>query len=121
MKDIIRLIGVVFVIMGILCVFKPDVPKRLMQFFRKGPRIYLAGIVRLALAGVFLVGADDCRHKWVIVGFGITFMVSGLVIFMLGAVRLRKVIDWFASLPAPVLRGLGTIALAAGATICYCA
>ena len=121
MKDIIRLIGVICVAAGILFILRPDLPRRLMQFFKKGSRIYLAGVVRLALAVVFLVGAEHCRHKWVIVGFGILFMISGLIVFMLGAGRLRGVIDWFAKLPALILRGLGAIALAVGAVICYCA
>ncbi len=121
MKDIIRLIGVIFVVAGILFAFRPDLPRRLMQFFKKGSRIYLAGAARLTLAVVFLVGAENCRHKWVIVGFGILFMISGLIIFALGAAKLRGLIDWFAKLPALVLRGLGVSASVLGAIICYCA
>jgi len=114
----IRIVGVVCVIAGILYMFKPDVPRRLMVFFKKGSRIYLAGVMRFALAVVFLIGADRCRHKWVIVGFGILFLVSGLLVFMLGAKRLRTMIDWFQKSPALLLRGLGVIALAIGAIIC---
>ena len=121
MKDIIRLVGIICIALGILYILRPDLPRRLMQFFKKGSRMYLAGVVRLALAVVFLVGAAHCRHKWVIVGFGILFMISGLIVFMLGAGRLRGVIDWFAKLPALFLRGLGAVALAVGAVICYCA
>ena len=121
MKDAIRLVGVICVAVGILYMLRPDVPRRLMEFFKKGSRMYLVGVIRFALAVVFLVGADRCRHKWVIVGFGIVFLISGLLVFMLGAKRLRAMTDWFGKRPALLLRVLGVIALAVGAVICYSA
>jgi len=121
MKDAIRLVGVICVAVGILYMLRPDIPRRLMEFFKKGSRMYLVGVIRFALAVVFLVGAEHCRHKWVIVGFGIVFLISGLLVFMLGAKRLRAIIDWLGKRSALLLRGLGVIALAIGAIICYSA
>lgn len=121
MKDVIRLVGVICVAVGILYMLRPDAPKRLMEYFKKGSRMYLAGVMRFALAVVFLIGADRCRHKWVIVGFGIVFLISGLLVFMLGPKRLRPMIDWLQKSPALLLRGLGAVALAVGAVICCCA
>lgn len=121
MKDAIRLIGVICVAVGILYMLRPDVPRRVMEFFKKGSRIYLAGVIRFALAVVFLIGADRCRDKWVIVGFGIVFLISGLLVFMLGAKRLRAIIDCFGKRHALFLRCLGLVTLAVGAVICYCA
>ena len=85
----VKIVGMVFIAAGILYILKPDVLKRLIEFFKKGPRMYLAGLIRFALAVVFLVGAGDCREKWVIAGFGIIFLISGLLVFMLGPRRLR--------------------------------
>jgi len=120
-KDVIRLIGVICILAGILYMLRPEVPRRLMAFIGKGYRIYLAAILRFALAVAFLVGAEQCSHKWIIVGFGIAFLISGLLIFILGARRLAAMLAWFAKQPALLLRILGAIALAAGAIICYCA
>lgn len=121
MKDVIRLIGVICILAGILYMFRPAVPRRLMAFVGKGYRVYLAGLLRFALAVVFLVGAEQCSNKWVIVGFGIAFLISGLLIFMLGARRLNAMLASFAKQPALLLRTLGAITLAAGAIISYCA
>ena len=117
----IRIIGIICILAGILYMLKPDVPRRLMEFFKKGSRIYLAGVMRFALAVVFLVGAGQCRYTTVIIGFGIVFMLSGLLVFMIGPKRLRGMIDWLARQPALLLRGLGVVALVFGAAICYCA
>ncbi len=119
MKDAIRLVGLICVAVGILYMLRPDVPKRLMEFFKKGSRMYLAGMIRFALAVVFLVGAEHCRRKWVIVGFGIVFLISGLLVFMLGAKRLRVMIDWLQRRPALLHRCLGLVAGVVGAAICY--
>jgi len=120
-KDVIRLIGVICILAGLLYMARPDIPRRLMAFVGKGYRIYLAAILRFALAVAFLVGAEQCSQKWVIVAFGIAFLISGLLIFILGAKRLNAILAWYAKQPALILRTLGAIALAAGAIISYCA
>ena len=115
----IKIVGIVCILAGILYMAKPDVPKRVMQFLKTGSRIYLVGMIRFALAVVFLVGAGDCREKWVMVGFGIIFLISGLLVFVLGAARVRAIIDWFQRQPALLARVLGVVPLAIGAVICY--
>ena len=94
MKDAIRLVGVICVAVGILYMLRPDVTKRLMEFFKKGSRMYLAGVMRLALAVVFLIGADRCRHKWVIVGFGILFLISGCLMWFFKGILPPGVFEW---------------------------
>jgi len=121
MKDLIRLIGVLCIAAGIVYMLRPDIPKRLMAFVGKGKRIYLAGILRFALAVVFLVGAENCKYKWVIVAFGIGSLISGLLVFVLGPKRLNAMLAWFAKQPDMIIRTLALIALAIGAVICWCA
>jgi len=96
----VKIVGIVFIAAGILYILKPDVLKRLIEFFKKGPRMYVAGLIRFAFAVVFLVGAGDCREKWVIAGFGIIFLISGLLVLMLGPRRLRGMLEWFQKQPA---------------------
>jgi len=117
----VKIVGIVFIAAGILYILKPDVLKRLIEFFKKGPRMYVAGLIRFALAVVFLVGAGDCREKWVIAGFGIIFLISGLLVLMLGPRRLRGMLEWFQKQPAMLIRIVGVIALAIGAVIAYSA
>ena len=120
-KALIKLIGVICVIAGIVYNIRPDIARRLMSFFAKGRRIYLAGILRFAMAVAFLVGAEQCSHKWVIVVFGIGFLLSGLLAFMMGPKRFGPILTWFAKQPNTIIRVFGVIALAIGAVICWSA
>lgn len=120
-KDLIRLIGVICVTAGIIYNIRPDIPRRLMAFLAKGRRIYLAGVLRFVMAVAFLVGAGDCRHKWVIVVFGIGFLISGLLAFTLGPKKLGPMLAWFTKQPDTIIRIFGAMALAIGTVICWCA
>ncbi len=121
MDTVIKIVGMVFVVMAVVCLLKPDVMKRIMDFFKKGKRIYFAGLVRLVLAVVFLLSARECRQFWVIFAFGILFLISGLLIFMIGAEKLRPMFGWFQNKSAAFLRVMAAIVLAVGAVIIYSA
>lgn len=121
MNLIVKIIGIVFVCIAIVYLLKPVVMKYLMEFFKRGKRIYFAGLIRFVLAIVFLLAARECAITWVIVVFGILFLVSGLLIFMLGAERTKSILDWYQRQPVILLRVMAVIALAVGAVIIYSA
>lgn len=121
MAFIIKGLGIVFVFVGILHLIKPDIAKRIMGFFKKGKRIYFVGLIRFALAVVFLLGARECDIKWVIVVFGILFIISGLITFMLGPRRAGPILDWFQRQSSILVRVIAVIILAVGAIVIYSA
>jgi len=121
MGTVIKIIGIIIVSIAIVFLVKPTVMKLIIQFFKKGIRVYLAGLVRLALAVVFLLGARECDITWVIVVFGILFLISGLLVFMLGPTRIRPMIDWYQKRSLLLSRVLAAIILAIGAIIIYSA
>jgi len=121
MDKVIIAIGVVFIAIAILFLLKPIVCNRLMEFFKKGKRIYFTGLVRLVLAVIFLISARECDITWVIAIFGILFLISGLLIFMLGPERIRRMVDWWQKQSALLLRVMAIIVLALGAVIIYAA
>jgi uncharacterized membrane protein len=117
MATVIWGLGIVFVFVGMLHLIRPDVSKRIVEFFKKGKRVYFVGLIRFALAVVFLLGARECKVKWVIAVFGILFLISGLVIFMLGPKRLMPVLDWYQRQSSIVTRVIAVIILAAAVVI----
>jgi len=121
MDTVIKIIGIVFIAMTIVYFLKPDVMKWLMEFFKKGKRIYLAALVRFTLAVVFLLAARECDITWVIVAFGILFIISGLLIFILGLERVKAYIGWWQKQSTLLLRLVSLIGLALGAIIIYSA
>ncbi len=121
MDIVIKTLGILIALVGIIYFLRPDVMKWLMEFFKQGKRLYFAGLIRFALAVVFLVAARECKHPWVIFAFGILFIISGLLIFMLGLEKLKSIIDWYQKQSVLLLRAIAVIALAIGGVIIYSA
>ena len=121
MDIVIKSLGIVFVLIGIVYLLRPDVMKWLMEFFKQGKRIYFAGLIRFALAVVFLLGARECKRFWVIFAFGILFIIGGLLIFILGPEKIKSIIDWWQKQSILLFRVIALITLAFGAIIIYSA
>ena len=121
MDLVIKIIGIVIVFFAIIYLLKPDILKRLLEFFKKGKRIYLAALIRLTFAVLFLLDANECKMPWVIIAFGILFLLSGLLIFILGVEKTRTMIEWWQKQSTLLVRIIGLIALAIGALIIYAA
>jgi len=88
-----------------------------MEFFKKGRRLYFAGLIRFALAVILLVAARECKNFWVIFGFGILFIISGLLIFVIPLEKLKAYIGWWQKQSPILLRAVSLIALGIGAVI----
>jgi len=121
MDTVIKIIGVIIISIAIVFLVKPQVTRHLMEFFKKGNRIYLAGLVRFALAVVFLLAARECNKTWVILVFGILFLISGLLVFMLGPAKIGRMLDWYQKRPLIVSRLMAVLILAVGAIMIYAA
>jgi uncharacterized protein YjeT (DUF2065 family) len=121
MEIIVKIVGILILLIGIVFLLEPGVIKRLMEFMKKGKRVYFAGVLRFALAIIFLLGASGCDQKWIIAAFGILFLISGLLIFILGPEKIRQIFDWYQNQPALLFRIIAVIVLACGAIIVYSA
>ncbi len=123
MDIVIKIIGIVFIALAIVFLLKPAVMNQLIEFFKKGKRIYFAGIVRLVLAVIFLLGTRGHEgHKfWIIFAFGVLFLISGVLIFMLGPEKCKSVVDWYQKKSAWFFQVMAIIVLAFGAIIIYAA
>jgi uncharacterized protein YjeT (DUF2065 family) len=121
MEVVVKIIGIIIVALAIVYLLKPDTMKQVMEFFTKGKRVYLAGLIRLVLAVVFLLTARKCDITWVIMLFGILFLVSGLLIFVLGPEKLKLVVEWCQRQSLFVLRLFALVAFIIGTIIIYSA
>lgn len=121
MQTIIQVIGILIFLGGILFLLKPEVVRRIVAFMQKGYRIYFVGMLRIALAVVFLLGARQCDMTRVMAALAILFLVSGLLIFMLGSGKIQRILSWYLRQPAFVLRVLSLIPLLLGGLIIYAA
>jgi uncharacterized protein YjeT (DUF2065 family) len=118
---IIKVIGTVIVCIGLVFLIQPEIMRATTRFFSKGSRLYLAAMVRFALAVVFMMGAKHCGIRWIIVMFGLIFLLSGLLIFMLGLQKAKGIIRWYMEQPKFISRTMAGIVLAVGLIIVYAA
>jgi hypothetical protein len=118
---VIKGLGILFTLMGIAYLLRPEIIKKFMVFFKKGKRIYFAGLVRLALAVVFFVAAGECRYFWIIFASGIIFLTGGLLIFLLGPDKIRRILDWYEGQPIVIFRVIALIVLVFGMVIIFSA
>ncbi|MHC4204460.1 MAG: hypothetical protein ACYSTT_07395 [Planctomycetota bacterium] len=118
---VIKSLGMLFTLMGIVYLLRPDIIKKLMGFFKKGKRIYFAGLIRFVLAVVFLVAARECRYPWIIFASGIIFLMGGLLIFLLGPERIRRIFDWYEQQPAIIFQVIALVVLVFGIIIIFSA
>jgi hypothetical protein len=117
----VKVIGIIIVLIAILYLVKPVVIRRLIEFFSKGSRVYLTAVLRLALAIMFLVAARECKKPWVIFAFGILFLLSAFLIFLLGSRRLAKMLEWARGQSDLFLRVIALLTLAVAVVIIICA
>jgi hypothetical protein len=119
MNIIIKILGVLFILLGVGFIIKPQVIQRLFKFIRKGKRIYMAALLRLVLAVVFLLGAGACRIEWIVAVVGIIFLLSGLLIFIISPEKIRQVLEWLENKPAILFRFLSLVVIAVGAVVIF--
>ena len=121
MDLLIKIIGVVFVGMCILYLLKPEILRSILAFFKFGNRLYIAGVIRLIFAVVFLLAARECKVQWLIFAFGILFLLSAIMVFVLGPKKLVGMLNWYQKQPALVLRITAVTGMILGAIILYAA
>jgi len=121
MQTAIQVIGILMFLAGVLFLLKPQIIKQIIVFLQKGYRIYFVGMLRIAMAIVFLLGARQCDMTRVIVVLAILFLLSGLLIFMLGTSKIRSMLNWYLKQSIVVLRALSLVPLLFGGLIIYAA
>jgi len=118
---VIKSLGILFVLIGVAYLLKPGIIRELMRFFKKGKRIYFAGLLRFVLAVIFLTAATECRVPGVIGALGIIFLLSGVLIFLLGPERIRIILDWYDEQPVAIFNFIATVVIVVGAVIIFSA
>lgn len=119
MQIVIKSLGIIITLVGVAYLLGPGLIKGLMNFFKKGQRIYAPGLLRLALAVVFLLSARECRYPWVIFACGIIFLTEAVLIFTVGPQKIRLILDWYDGQPDLVFRVIALIVIIFGSVIIY--
>ena len=121
MAEIVRLIGLIAAIAGVVFIVKIKTLKQLLAFWDAGKRIYALGGIRILVGLILLLSAAQCRIVWVIFIMGIVAVISGATIFVLGVEKSKEVIKVWQEKPDKTLRSVSLIAIAIGLVLLYSA
>ena len=116
---LVKLIGILIVVLGIVRVVSPGTAKQMVAFLKEGKRIYGAGSLRLLFGLIFLLAASGCRIPGSILFFGMVFLLNGVLIFFLGLERIHKVLEWHMKKSKTILRFYAIITIVVGGLILY--
>lgn len=81
--------------------------------------LYLAVIVRVALGVLLIAAAPVSRFPVLFLTFGWIAIAAALAIPFIGYVRLVRLMEWFARMPAAAIRGWLIFGLAFGVFLIY--
>ena len=121
MVMLVRFLGVVIVIMGVIFGIKPELFQRYVKFWNSRKRIVTGGIVSLLFGIIFLLAASRSRVPVVIAIFGVWAIIKGVILFVINEKKLNTYLEWWSKKPLSVIRILGIISLALGILVIWCA
>lgn len=121
MVALVKLVGILVVVMGAIYFVKPDVVKKVMHFWMKDNRLYLAGVLNVLVGIIFLLSASVCLIPWIVVIFGVLSLIKGILAFALGPKKVASFADQIVKKPVKTLRVFAVIALAIGVLLIYAA
>lgn len=121
MRMTVQTLGILFICAGIIFLVRPAIIKSVVSFFKVGIRPHIAASIRIVVAVILFLGAQQCRIHWVIITVGIIFLLSGLIIFAIGAKKAGSLMGRFENQPVAFVRILSLIPLAIGTIIIFSA
>ena len=117
----VKVIGVLLILAGTLYLINPRLMRKVIDFFSIGTRLYVVGVIRLALGILFLYAASQADIQWIIITIGILMIISAIIIFAMGTKKMCLLLDFYKQQNDTVLRLLSLVALIFGILIIYAA
>jgi uncharacterized protein YjeT (DUF2065 family) len=118
---LIKLLGIVILVLGVIYLINPDTMKQYAAFWTKGKRMYSGAALSTLIGIMLLLAATQCAVSWVIALFGIITIVKGIVLFVLGPEKAKTRLNRLVEKPVAVLRVFAILAIVIGALLIYAA
>ena len=88
-----KLIAIGCTILGCMLMMKDGLLEKMIAFAEKGKKVYFIGILRILIGLIYIGAASISRVPRMIIFFGIVFVLSGVLIFILKKERTFNFID----------------------------
>ena len=117
MVVLVRIVGMLLMLVGVVCLLNPEYLKRMIVFFIKGKRVYWSIGVKTIFGVVFLLAALQCRVPLVIAILGILLVSSLAVSLVIGTKGLKSMCEFWMERPSAVVRVWAALTLVMGVLI----
>ncbi|MFH1552808.1 MAG: hypothetical protein ABID83_04135 [Candidatus Omnitrophota bacterium] len=121
MVTLVRLIGIVLTVAGVVFLLNPETMKRAIAFFAEGKRVYAAGCIRILVGIILLTAASQCRIAWIVFIIALLPLISGILVFALGLEKCKNMIKLWQEKPVATLRAVSVIPVVIGLLLFACA
>jgi uncharacterized membrane protein HdeD (DUF308 family) len=118
---LVKLIGMLMACMGFINILNPALMKKMISFWRRGKRIYAGGLLRILFGVIFLWSSSQARLQAVIYVLGILMLLAGVLLFILGLEKVKRMLDWWDKKPSSILRLVALLVLIIGVLVIYSA
>ncbi|MFH1772557.1 MAG: hypothetical protein ABH872_07040 [Candidatus Omnitrophota bacterium] len=118
---LVESIGIVMMIAGIAFLFKPEAMRKMIDFWAKGKRLYLGGIINLIIGILLLSASSVCAIAWFVRLIGIISLLKAIVIFVLGPKKLFPLAERLLEGSSSSLRFFSVLAVLLGILLIFTA
>ena len=121
MAYFVKAVGILFVALGVSVFIRPILVKPMIDFARVGKRCLFGGALRVAMGGLLLLSIPHVAVPLIPGTIGGLIAASGIAIFLLGIVRMHKLMDWMYMKSESMHRVPGCIIAILGILLIYSA
>ncbi|MFC1480140.1 hypothetical protein ACFL5Y_01685 [Candidatus Omnitrophota bacterium] len=121
MVTLVRLIGIILTIAGVVFILNPEAIKRTLGFFSEGKRVYVVGCIRILVGIILLTAASQCRIAWIVFIIALLPLICGILVFALGLEKSKNMIKLWQQKPVVTLRSVSVIPVVIGLLLLACA
>ena len=105
--------------LGVLGLVSPTTLLRLEERSRRLPERYVASAIRVLMGAALFLAAPESRAPGVLLALGVFIFVAGVITFVFGPERFRRLVDWGAAHGPRFSRIWAALALALGVFLAY--
>ena len=121
MDYIIKSIGILLAIIGVVLVTMPGLALKFVQWAKQGKRCYMGGVVRIILGGLLIWASPVATIMWIPLVVGIIMVIAGILIFVFGVEKIHGVLTWWENKPEHFRQGCAVAAAVIGVLLIYSA
>jgi hypothetical protein len=120
MQTAVAIIGLLITAMGLTGFIHPPSLLRLARAIWQSPRgIYVVVTLRVILGLTLITAAPACRFPTAVRSLGILALIAAAYVIFLGTSRIRKLLEWWAARPTPLIRAWLLIPTTLGCFLIY--